>query len=133
MCVAPNDPFVVDAWGKGASADGKVVMLADTQAELTKALGLEAPGLDSVLGGTRMRRCADSRRRDLAAALLPARSCAAAPRLAAPRCPAATHAPCARCSFSAVVEAGTFKTVNLEEGGGLTCSLSNVILSQLTQ
>uniref|UniRef100_A0A1D2A0T5 Glutaredoxin-dependent peroxiredoxin n=1 Tax=Auxenochlorella protothecoides TaxID=3075 RepID=A0A1D2A0T5_AUXPR len=33
--------------------------------------------------------------------------------------------------FSAVVQDGTFKTFNLEDGGGLTCSLSNQILAQL--
>lgn len=36
-------------------------------------------------------------------------------------------------SFSAVVEDSVFKAVNLEEGGGLTCSLSNQILAQLKQ
>ncbi|MEO0500161.1 MAG: peroxiredoxin, partial [Pseudomonadota bacterium] len=28
-CVSVNDTFVMDAWGKGASTDGKVTMLAD--------------------------------------------------------------------------------------------------------
>jgi hypothetical protein len=32
-----------------------------------------------------------------------------------------------------VVEDGKFKTLNLEEGGGLTCSLSNQIIAQLKQ
>jgi hypothetical protein len=32
-----------------------------------------------------------------------------------------------------VVEDSVFKAVNLEEGGGLTCSLSNQILAQLKQ
>lgn len=36
-------------------------------------------------------------------------------------------------SFSAVVQDGALKTVNLEEGGELTCSLSNQILDQLKQ
>ena len=40
-CLAVNDVFVMDAWGKGAGADGKVVMLADGNATFTKALGLE--------------------------------------------------------------------------------------------
>ncbi|KAL4545742.1 hypothetical protein Ndes2526B_g00392 [Nannochloris sp. 'desiccata'] len=35
--------------------------------------------------------------------------------------------------FSAVVEDGVLKSVNLEEGGGMTCSLSNQILDQLKQ
>ncbi|KAK9820372.1 hypothetical protein WJX72_009593 [[Myrmecia] bisecta] len=37
-CVAVNDAFVMDAWGKSANADGKVRMLADPFLELTKAL-----------------------------------------------------------------------------------------------
>src|SRR5262245_57855127 len=40
-CMAVNDVFVMDAWGKGAGAPGKVVMLADGNATYTKALGLE--------------------------------------------------------------------------------------------
>lgn len=40
-CLAVNDVFVMDAWGKGAGAAGKVLMLADGNATFTKALGLE--------------------------------------------------------------------------------------------
>jgi glutaredoxin/glutathione-dependent peroxiredoxin len=40
-CLAVNDVFVMDAWGKSAGADGKVLMLADGNATYTKALGLE--------------------------------------------------------------------------------------------
>jgi peroxiredoxin len=40
-CLAVNDVFVMDAWGQGAGADGKVMMLADGNATYTKALGLE--------------------------------------------------------------------------------------------
>src|ERR1041384_459211 len=40
-CMAVNDVFVMDAWGKGAGADGKVLMLADGNATYAKALGLE--------------------------------------------------------------------------------------------
>jgi len=40
-CLAVNDVFVMDAWGKSAGADGKVLMLADGNATFTKALGLE--------------------------------------------------------------------------------------------
>jgi peroxiredoxin len=39
--MAVNDVFVMDAWGKGAGAPGKVLMLADGNATYTKALGLE--------------------------------------------------------------------------------------------
>ena len=40
-CMAVNDVFVMDAWGKSAGVDGKVVMLADGNAAYTKALGLD--------------------------------------------------------------------------------------------
>ncbi len=40
-CIAVNDAFVMGAWGKDQNADGKVAMLADGSAALTKALGLE--------------------------------------------------------------------------------------------
>jgi len=40
-CLAVNDVFVMDAWGKGAGADGKVLMLADGNADYTKALGMD--------------------------------------------------------------------------------------------
>jgi peroxiredoxin len=40
-CMAVNDAFVMDAWGRVSGAEGKVVMLADGNAEYTKKLGLE--------------------------------------------------------------------------------------------
>ena len=40
-CLAVNDAFVMKAWGKSQNADGKVEMLADGNAEYTKALGLD--------------------------------------------------------------------------------------------
>ena len=52
VCVSVNDPFVMEAWGKEQSAGGKVRMLADTTADLTKALGLELD-LTAVLGNVR--------------------------------------------------------------------------------
>jgi len=39
-CLSVNDAFVMDAWGKSQNADD-LLMLADGNAELTKALGLE--------------------------------------------------------------------------------------------
>lgn len=39
-CMAVNDVFVMNAWGKSARAEG-VLMLADGNGEYTKALGLE--------------------------------------------------------------------------------------------
>jgi peroxiredoxin len=40
-CMAVNDVFVMDAWGKTAGAGDRVLMLADGNAAYTKALGLE--------------------------------------------------------------------------------------------
>jgi peroxiredoxin len=40
-CLAVNDAFVMKAWGKSQNADGKVQMLADGNADYTKALGLD--------------------------------------------------------------------------------------------
>ena len=40
-CMAVNDVFVMDAWGKSQNADGKVLMLSDGNGEFTSALGLE--------------------------------------------------------------------------------------------
>jgi peroxiredoxin len=53
-CVSVNDGFVMAAWGQDLGAIGKVRMLGDGSAELTKKLGLETdiPGM-----GTRLRRC----------------------------------------------------------------------------
>ncbi|WP_374596919.1 peroxiredoxin [Sphingosinicella sp.] len=39
-CIAVNDAFVMGAWGKSASADGKVTMLADGNGSFSEALGL---------------------------------------------------------------------------------------------
>ena len=50
-CVAVNDVFVMDAWGKAHDAAGKVRMLADPNAEFTKAVGLDVNA--KALGGTR--------------------------------------------------------------------------------
>ncbi len=54
VCISVNDPFVHAAWGKDQKADGKVRMLADTNAEFTKALGLDVEL--GVLGGIRCKR-----------------------------------------------------------------------------
>lgn len=41
VCLAVNDVFVMDAWAKSQGADGKVLMLADGNAEFTGKIGLE--------------------------------------------------------------------------------------------
>lgn len=56
VCLSVNDAFVMGAWGKDQNAD-ELIMLADGNGELTKALGLEMDG--SAFGlGTRSRRYA---------------------------------------------------------------------------
>jgi glutaredoxin/glutathione-dependent peroxiredoxin len=40
-CMSVNDAFVMDAWGKSQNVGSSVLMLADGNAEFTKALGLE--------------------------------------------------------------------------------------------
>jgi peroxiredoxin len=40
-CLAVNDVFVLDAWAKTIGADGKVLMLADGNADYVKKLGLD--------------------------------------------------------------------------------------------
>lgn len=40
-CIATNDAFVMDAWGKAQGTEGKVMMLADGNGEFTAAMGLE--------------------------------------------------------------------------------------------
>ena len=40
-CVAVNDPFVMGAWGRDQTVNGRVRMLADGSAAWTKALGLD--------------------------------------------------------------------------------------------
>src|SRR5580693_1630675 len=40
-CMAVNDVFVMNAWGKSAGVGDKILMLADGNGEYAKALGLE--------------------------------------------------------------------------------------------
>ncbi len=50
VCLAVNDAFVMDAWGRQAGAAGKVRMLGDGNGELTRALGLTMDGSKFGLG-----------------------------------------------------------------------------------
>src|ERR1700733_1637071 len=43
-CMAVNDVFVMNAWGKSAGVGDKILMLADGNGEYAKALGLERNG-----------------------------------------------------------------------------------------
>jgi glutaredoxin/glutathione-dependent peroxiredoxin len=57
LCVAVNDPFVLNAWEKARNVGGKVKILSDGNAEFTRALGLDFDG--SAVGlGTRSKRYA---------------------------------------------------------------------------
>jgi peroxiredoxin len=40
-CLAVNDVFVMDAWGKASNAGENILMLADGNGDFTKSLGLE--------------------------------------------------------------------------------------------
>lgn len=53
-CVAVNDPFVLTAWGERHNVGDKIRMLADTNGEFTKAVGLDQDL--AVLGGLRSKR-----------------------------------------------------------------------------
>ncbi len=44
VCVSVNDAFVMKAWGESANATGKVTMIADGNADFSKALGLTFDG-----------------------------------------------------------------------------------------
>lgn len=52
ICLSVNDAFVMAAWGQSQDVNGKVRMIADGSAELTKKLGLE---LDLTGGGMGVR------------------------------------------------------------------------------
>ena len=54
-CMAVNDVFVMDAWGKSQGVGDKILLLADGNAEFTKKLGLELDASRSGMG-TRSRR-----------------------------------------------------------------------------
>lgn len=56
ICTSVNDAFVMDAWGKAQNAE-HIVMAADADAELAKALGLELDASGFGLG-TRSQRYA---------------------------------------------------------------------------
>lgn len=56
-CIAVNDAWVMDAWGRAQGVENKILMLADGNADFTRAMGLEMDG--SAVGlGTRSQRYA---------------------------------------------------------------------------
>ncbi|ODR96231.1 alkyl hydroperoxide reductase [Methyloceanibacter marginalis] len=57
ICVAVNDPFVLDAWAETSGAKGKITILSDGNAEFTKKIGMDFDGGGIGLG-TRSKRYA---------------------------------------------------------------------------
>lgn len=49
ICVAVNDAFVMDAWGKSQNAE-QLIMLADGSGEFAKAMGLDLDLTDKGMG-----------------------------------------------------------------------------------
>ena len=56
-CLSVNDAFVMNEWGKAQDVGDKVLMLADGNADFTKAVGLEMDGTGFGMG-TRSQRYA---------------------------------------------------------------------------
>ena len=50
FCMAVNDPFVMQAWGKTQSVPDGLQMLSDGNGEFTRALGLEMDASSSGMG-----------------------------------------------------------------------------------
>lgn len=50
ICVAVNDPFVMNHWSKISGAEGKITMMPDGNGELTKAMDLVLDGSGAGLG-----------------------------------------------------------------------------------
>jgi peroxiredoxin len=49
-CMAVNDVFVMNAWGKASSVGDKILMLADGNGDYSRALGLEMDGTKFGMG-----------------------------------------------------------------------------------
>ncbi len=49
-CMAVNDVFVMNAWGKASGVGDKVLMLADGNGDYARALGLELDGVKFGMG-----------------------------------------------------------------------------------
>lgn len=50
MCLSVNDPFVMAAWGQSVHSHPDIALLADWDAEFTKAVGLTLDGSGAGLG-----------------------------------------------------------------------------------
>jgi peroxiredoxin len=49
-CVSVNDAFVMDAWARDLGVGGRITMLADGSAKLTKAIGLDQDRTEAGMG-----------------------------------------------------------------------------------
>ncbi|MFP4079085.1 MAG: peroxiredoxin [Ectothiorhodospira sp.] len=50
LCLAVNDIFVLNAWGEIHQVDGRILMVADGNAEFTRAVGLDMDARASGMG-----------------------------------------------------------------------------------
>ena len=50
ICLSVNDPFVMNAWGKGHKVDNKLIMIGDPYLNFTKSIGAEVDKTDRGLG-----------------------------------------------------------------------------------
>ena len=88
VCVAVNDVFVMDAWGKDQKVGDAVTMAADGSGMFAKATGLELDLVDKGLGVRNLR-------------------------------------------FSALIDDGVVKALNVEEGGEFKVSGAETLLGQI--
>ena len=87
-CVAVNDMFVMDAWGRSMNVNGNMRMLADGSADWTKKLGLVLDLTEKGLGVRSQR-------------------------------------------YSAFLDNGVVKQLNVDEGGVLSISDAQTLLDQI--
>ena len=50
ICIAANDPFVMNAWGKENNVGDKIIMMGDPYLNFTKAIGTEVDKSEKGLG-----------------------------------------------------------------------------------
>jgi len=55
VCISVNDAFVMGAWGQQNETTGKVMMVADGNAELTQKIGLSMDGSGHGMGTRSLR------------------------------------------------------------------------------
>ena len=55
VCVAVNDMFVLDAWGKSLGAEGRVTLLSDGNGDFTERIGMKLDGSGFGLGNRSLR------------------------------------------------------------------------------